>query len=324
MTRIIDRETAGGLCGCLECIDMMREVQRLVSDGQCAMLERGLIPFSNGNSLAVMPAGMESFGITGAKLAIFAGPETKKKHTQQGIIPLFSTEDGSLAAIVEAEMITVLRTAAVSAMATDCLARKEAHTLCVIGAGRLAYMHILFISKIRTITKVYLHARGAARAQALAERVTRELGIEAVVCREAAEAAGSADIVCTVTNAKEPVLRGEWLRPGTHVNAVGACKRTAREVDTDVIKNCRVFVDSRKAALQDAGDILIPMERGEVDETVITGEIGEVVAAGIAGRRSLDEKTLFESVGLPVQDLIMAYRIFQKACKNNAGIEIQL
>ena len=324
MTRIIDRETAGGLCGCLECIDMMREVQRLVSDGQCAMLERGLIPFSNGNSLAVMPAGMESFGITGAKLAIFAGPETKKKHTQQGIIPLFSTEDGSLAAIVEAEMITVLRTAAVSAMATDCLARKEAHTLCVIGAGRLAYMHILFISKIRSITKVYLHARGMERARSLAERVCRELGIEAVVCREAAEAVKSADIVCTVTNAKEPVLQGEWLRPGTHVNAVGACKRTVREVDTGVLKRCRVFVDSRKAALTDAGDILIPMEKQELDDTVISGEIGEVLAGEIPGRQSDEEMTLFESVGLPVQDLMMAYRIYRKACENGSGVEVQL
>ena len=324
MTRIIDRETAGGLCGCLECIDMMREVHRLASDGQCAMLDRGLIPFANGNSLAVMPAGMESLGITGAKLAIFAGPETKKNGTQQGIISLFSTVDGSLAAIVEAEMITVLRTAAVSAMATDCLAGRDARTLCVIGAGRLAYMHILFISKIRTITKVYLHARGTERAIALAERVKEELGIEAVVCRDAAEAVGSADIVCTVTNAKEPVLQGAWLRPGAHVNAVGACKRTAREIDAAALTRSRVYVDSRSAVLTDAGDLLIPLDNKELDEAVIAGEIGEVLSGRVPGRQSDDEITLFESVGLPVQDLMMAYRIYRKACESGSGLEVQL
>lgn len=324
MARIIDRASVEQLYDCMECIHMMEEVQKQVSDQKCSMLDRGLIPFSNGNSLAVMPAGMEEMGITGAKLAIFAGPETKKKKTQQGIIPLFDTTTGQLLAVVEAELITVIRTAAVSAMATDCLAGAAASVLAVLGAGRLAYMHILFISRIRPLSRICLYSRDLEKAGRLAGLIREALSVETVVCPTAEEAVRSADIICTVTNAKEPVLKGSWIKPGAHINAVGACKSTVREIDTETLRACRIFVDSRKAALADAGDLLIPIRHKEISESDITGEIGEVLSGVVSGRQSDEERTLFESVGLPVQDLIMAYRIYQKACEKKWGCEIPL
>lgn len=219
-----------------------------------------------------------------------------------GAYVLFAPETMELEAVIDGAALTALRTAAVSGLATRYLAPPEARSLVIFGAGTQANSHLDAMVAVRPIESVTIISRSNEPAEALAERV-RNLGIEGRVGD--ASAVASADIVCTCTTSSEPVFDGDLLRSGTHVNAVGAFEPHARELDERAVARSRVVVEDRSAALEEAGDLIIPIESGLISESHIVADLREVVG-GAQVRRNPDDVTLFKSVGLALEDLAVA------------------
>ncbi len=330
-TRIIGRELCGQLLTLEDCIPAMADVLKANAAGEVKMLPRSVIPHPGGNLLALMTASILPEKTAGSKVIIFPGPEAAKAGTSQGIIPLFETETGALKAIVDATQITVIRTASVSAAATDVLAVKNAETAAVLGTGRQGTAHALAMAKVRDLKRILLWNRTPDKAQAAAETLRQELaaaaayGPEVIVCGTAEEAVREADIICTATPGRtdEPILKGEWLKPGTHVNAVGCVVPVGREVDSEAVRRSRVFFDWGEAA-KAAGDIAIPLGRGEITEACFAGDIGSVMAGNIEGRTADSDITLFKSVGISAVDVAAAQVIYEKACSLGLGIEVEI
>lgn len=322
-TRIINRSEVEILLTPEECRHAMKQTLTEISAGESAMLARRMIKHKNGNMLAIMPSSLTARARTGAKVIIFPGADMRGKATPQGIIPLFDSDSGRLLAIADGEHITGVRTAAVSAAATDALANPDARTLGILGAGRLGRMHIEAIMPLRDIRKVYIWDTGFEFAQKLADDTAKKYGVEAIACKLPHEAVVDSDIVCTVTSAKEYFLEGKYLKKGAHINAVGACSAAVREIDAEAVSRSRFFSDQTAAVLEDAGDLLLAIKEGAVTAEHIVGEIGKVFAGELEGRRTHDEITLFESVGLAPQDLAAANLVYEKALAQNMGIDVE-
>jgi ornithine cyclodeaminase len=201
----------------------------------------------------------------------------------------------------------------VSGVATRSLAREDAGDLAILGSGVQATSHLSAMKTVRPLRRVRVWSRDPERARAFAERESARhgLGVEAVdSVRSTVE---GADLVCTTTAAREPVLEGAWLAPGVHINAVGACFRDTRELDTAAVRGARLVVDRRESALNESGDILIPRSEGAIGDDHIVGELGEVLLGRVPGRRSPAERTLFKSLGIAIEDLAAAHHVWRKA-----------
>lgn len=275
------------------------------------------------NVFALMPAHSAALGAVGAKLiTVFPGNHADGADSHQGAVLLFDAGRGALRAIMDASSITAIRTAAVSAVATRLLAR-DARTLAIFGSGVQARTHVAAMLAIRRFDEVRVWSRTTAHAETFANEVKARHGIRVTVSVRPDQAAFGADVVCTVTSSQEPVLRGAWLAPGMHVNAVGASVPGARELDTDAIRKARVFVDRRESALAESGDLLTPMRAGVITADHIVAELGELLT-GAAGRRSPDEITVFKSLGLAIEDLACARFLDQRARERNTGTWAEL
>ena len=326
-TLIVNRELCGQLLTLKDCIPAMRDTLIAASKNEIKMLQRNMIPHDSGNMLALMPASLLDKKVTGSKVIIFPGQKTRKEGTNQGIVPLFDTETGALLAIVDAELITVIRTAATSAAATDALACKDAHSVAILGAGNQGKAHAQAIALVRDIKKVYVWDMFPAAIEAACAVLREKLpGAEVIPCATPEEAVKDADIVCTVTATKTdaPFLKGSWLKKGAHVNAVGACSPVAREIETDVLTRSRVFLDWEEAALRDAGDLIIPINKGEVRKEDFIGEVGKVMTGELKGRVSDDDITVFETIGISVEDIAAAYLIYEKAKEQGLGTWLEI
>jgi ornithine cyclodeaminase len=226
--------------------------------------------------------------------------------------------------MMDAAAITAIRTAAVSAVATKLLARRDARTLVILGSGVQARSHIDAMLAARPFTRVLVWSRNDDHARALSSDAGALHGIEIARVSDLAAAVRQADVVCTVTAAREPVLRGEWLQPGAHVNAVGASIPSARELDTNAVARSRVFVDRRESALNEAGDVLIPIREGAITADHVLAELGEILEGGAVGRRNDTEITLFKSLGLAIEDLASAHYLHDRARREGAGTWVEL
>lgn len=316
-TRIISRAEVINLLSMDECIACMESTLKDISAKRTIMLQRSMIPNpQSGTAFAVMPSSLADRA--GAKVIMFS-----KKPTAQGIIPLFNTETGELLAIVDAKHITGLRTAATSAAATKHLANSNSSALGILGAGKLGRMHIEAIRLVRPIEKVYIWDRTPENAEKLAKETAEKFGIEAIVCKTAMQATTESDIVCTVTSAKEYFLKGEWLKAGAHVNAVGACSASAREVDAAAVRRSLLFSDQTEAVLKDGGDVILAIEEGAITPEHILAEVGKVMLGECKGRRSAEDITMFESVGISVEDVACASFIYNKALELGVGVDVE-
>ena len=305
-----------------ECIEAMTEALRTLAQGGAILPLRQVVRLSDGrNAFALMPAALEHPSALGAKvITVFPGNDATPYDSHQGAVLLFDMEYGRLIAILDASTITGLRTAAVTAVATRLLSRPESRTLALLGAGVQAATHLESLSLVRPIRDVRVWSRSGERARRFVERVAAS-GMNIVACATAREAVDGADVVCTVTSSREPVVSREWLAPGTHVNAVGASLPTARELDSATVAAARLFVDRRESAINEAGDFLVPKREGLIGDDHIVGEIGELLVdtPRIAGRRSADELTVFKSLGLAIEDVAAARRIYDRAVATGAG-----
>jgi ornithine cyclodeaminase len=309
-----------------ECMDVMAEALKAVAAGNTILPLRPImwLPEKIG-ALAMMPAYMKNFEAMGFKvLSLFPGNEGTPYDSHQGAVLLFEAKHGCLLAIIDATAITAIRTAAVSGVATQLLAREDAHDLAILGAGTQARSHLEAMLLARKITRVRVWSRNRDHAHQFAERESRRYGINVEPVETALEAVKEADIICTTTAAKEPVVLGDWLKPGAHLNAVGACVPSARELDTAaVLKSC-LFVDRRESALNEAGDFIIPRQEGALDDSHILGELGEILLGQIQSRTTGEEITLFKSLGLAVEDLASAHHIYTQMSARNVGTRLEL
>lgn len=278
-----------------ELIPAMERALAEFSAGRVVQPMRVMLPVAEHQGfLGLMPAYFG--GALGVKLVTFY-PQNQDVPTHHAAVLLFKPETGEPLVSMDGRLITELRTAAVSAVATKHLARPDAGVLAILGAGVQAGSHLAALRLVRTFREVRVWS--PRRAQAFAE----EFGVRAAASAE--DAVRGADVVVTATTSQTPVLRGEWLSPGAHINAVGAPRPDWRELDDEVLRRARVYVDSREAALKESGDVIAA---GKID-----GELGEVVAGTVPGRNSADDVTLFKSLGMAVEDVASAVLVYGKA-----------
>ncbi len=309
-----------------ECIEVVGNALAALSREESVNPLRSLVRFPSGDGLlGLMPAVTKSPPVSGIKiLTVMPGNEGTPYDSHQGAVMLFELEHGRPLVIVDASAITAIRTAAASGVATRLLAREDAGRLAILGSGVQAGSHLDAMRVVRPVTTAVVYSRSEDNARAFAARHSDRCGIPIDVALSARDAVDQADLICTTTSARDPVVCGEWLSPGTHINAIGACFPTARELDTRAVVNSRLFVDRRESALNEAGDFLIPKAEGAIDDDHIIGEIGELPAGRIKGRTAPDQVTLFKSLGVAVEDLAAAYHAYQKALDTGCGCEIDL
>ncbi|MGH7598268.1 MAG: ornithine cyclodeaminase family protein [bacterium] len=309
-----------------ECMDVMAEALKMLAAGKTILPLRPImwLPEKIG-ALGMMPAYVQDLNAMGLKvLTIFPGNHGTPYDSHQGAVLLFEAKHGCLLAVIDATEITAIRTAAVSGVATKILAREDAHDLAILGAGTQARTHLEAMLLARKITRVRVWSRNADHTRQFAERESRRLGIAIEPMETAREAVVEADIICTTTAADEPVVLGAWIKNGAHLNAVGACVPTARELDTAAMLKSRLFVDRRESALNEAGDFIIAKKEGALDDNHIRGELGEILLGQVQGRASAEEITLFKSLGLAIEDLASAQHIYKKMLEKGVGTRIEL
>jgi ornithine cyclodeaminase/alanine dehydrogenase-like protein (mu-crystallin family) len=291
-------------------IPVVREAMIALSTGRVDQLLRSFIPVKDGHIFALMPAANHAAGHFGVKvLSVFPDPSGELQH--EGYILLFSQASGRPLCMAEAEDITRLRTAAASAVATGVLARPEANVLAVLGTGKQAAAHIAAVAEVRTLRQVRIWGRDRAKAEALAKAQSDRLGLFCEVFDRAEAAVAAADIICTATGARDPVLNGAWVRPGTHINAVGSSTPVPAELDNDLVAKSRFIADHRPHVLQHGGEFLRAKKAGLVDDDHVVAEIGEVLADLKPGRTASDQITVYKSLGHAVQDLAALAWLYQ-------------
>jgi ornithine cyclodeaminase len=274
---------------------------------------------------AVMPAFIAQPASLGTKIVtVYAANTARGLPTHLATIILLDPETGALRAIMDGRYITEARTAAASAASAKYLATEGARVLAVIGSGVQAHSHVEALTRVRPINEIRLWGRTRANVDRLAAEIEPHVDARVTVSASVEDAVRNADIIALVTASSEPVLRREWVRAGAHVCAVGACRPHQREMDTALVRDARLFVDSRIGALAEAGDIVIPLSEGAITEQHIAAEIGQVIAGTAAGRLSPDEITVFKSLGMAVEDVAAARLAWERAAARKAGREFNL
>lgn len=306
--RFIDRAEVARRLTYERCLPLVREAMRAFSAGETAQLLRSILTLSEGRLFGVMPGALGAHEAFGAKLiSVFHGNAERGRPSHQGVVVLFDGAGGEPVCVLDAGEITAIRTGAASAVATAELARPESERLAILGCGEQAVSHARAILLVRPIREIALWARSADRAKALATTLAAELGCPVRAVPTVPEAVAAADVVCTVSAASEPIVRGAWIRPGTHVNVVGSSHAGPVEVDHDLVVRARFYVDSREGVLRQGAEFLRAKEAGLIDDTHIVGEIGEVLGGRAEGRRTPEEVTIYKSLGHVAQDLACAW-----------------
>jgi alanine dehydrogenase len=290
----LDEEKVRSLLRMEELVPVMANALRDLSAGKVVQPLRQVLPISEHQGFfGVMPA---YGGALGAKLVTFF-PDNQGLPTHHAVIVLFRPETGEPLVTMDGRLITEMRTAAVSAVATELLARRDAGVLAILGSGVQARSHLEALRIVRQFREVRVWSpRHAAE-------FAREHGVTASGSAE--EAVRGADVIVVATAATAPILKGEWLSPGAHINAVGATRPNWRELDDEVLVRAKLFVESREAAGKESGDVIAARS--------VFAELGEVIAGSKSGRESDDEITLYKSVGVAVEDIAAADLVYRRA-----------
>ncbi len=333
--RIIPQSDVERLLPVGACVDVMRDAMIATSEGDVTLPIRQFMPVPGASGkMAIMPGSLGTAGEAeqacfGIKLVckydrplINGKPDPLGTHV--GMVMLFDSVKGVPLAMIEGSSLTAIRTSAASALATQLMAREDASRLAIIGNGEQAARHVDAMMAVRPISEIHIWGRDLARASEFAEATAERTGLPAAAHASPEDAAANADIICTTTSAKEPVLPGSALKPGQHINLVGAAIPTSAEVDSEAVQRSRFVVDYRPAAMAAAGELLNAIEAGVVTEGHIAGEIGEVADGKVVGRTSADEITMYKSLGVAAQDLAAAKAIWAAAEAEGAGQEVDL
>ena len=267
---------------------------------------------------ASAPGGQWAGRYLGVKsVTVFPDNAARGKPAVLGTYLLLSAETGETLAVMDATRLTAWRTGAASALASRYLSRPDAARLVMVGAGALAPQLVRAHASVRPIRQVAIWNRSPDRARALAATLRVTAGLEIGIADDLEAAVRQADIVSTATLSSEPLIRGAWLAPGTHVDCVGAYRPNMRETDDAVVRRARIFVDTRTGAFGEAGDILQPLAAGVIGKEAVLGDLFDLTRGSIAGRASADEITLFKSVGAAIEDLAAAIAVFGQSAIGN-------
>lgn len=306
------------------CIAAVEQAMSETSAGRVTLPLRQVMPVPGDRGrLGMMPGAFAADSSFGIKLiSLYPDNPAFGLSSHLGLYLLFEAEHGRPRAILEAGALTAVRTASASAVATRHLARRDARRLAIIGTGEEAETHLAAIPRVRDIAEVVVWGRSADKAAAFVARHRDRINIRAAATLE--EAVRGADIVCTVTAARTPILFGAMLEPGQHVNLVGASTAATAEADGEVVRRSRFFVDSRQSAMAEAGELLAAIRDGIVDEGHIQAEIGEVISGARPGRRGDDEITVYKSLGIAPQDLAAAGEVLRRAEAEGRGQMVEI
>jgi ornithine cyclodeaminase len=308
-----------------DCIRVMRDTLKALARGEAVLPLRMMVqqPDQKG-LLAVMPSYLGSLPALGIKaISVFHGNINTPYESHQGAVLLFETTNGRLLSIQDASSITAIRTAAVSGVATDLLAKKDASSLGILGSGTQASVHLDAVLTVRKdIRKIFVWSRNPAHAKAFVKRESDKHGLDIKLVDSPEGAVRGLEIICTTTSATSPLLKGEWLSPGTHLNVVGGGPGV-REVNSDAVARSQLFVDRRESTLNEAQDFKTAKQEGRITDDHIRGEIGEILVGENQGRRSEEEITLFRSLGIAVEDLAAAHYLYNQAVSKNMGTWVE-
>ena len=310
----VSKEKIASLLPMEECIEVMEKMFCSLAAGECAQPLRSMmwLPDRTG-LLGMMPGYAAKPGVMGIKvISVFHGNREAGLPSHQGVVMLFDAQHGQPLMLFDAGEITAIRTAAASAVATRLLSRENSERLAIIGSGELAKRHIEAMLLVRKIKQVNLWSRNQKNARELAEKISSQYKIVVRVNKNVKETVKRADIICTITSSREPVVMGEWIAAGTHINAVGSSTPAARELDTAAVVKSKLFTDCYESLFNEAGDFLIPKKEEAVTNEHIKAEVGEVLSGTKKGRENDEEITLFKSLGIAAEDIFAAWHVYKK------------
>eukprot|EP01095_Lingulamoeba_sp_RSL-Kostka_P001191 TRINITY_DN11695_c0_g1_i1.p1 TRINITY_DN11695_c0_g1~~TRINITY_DN11695_c0_g1_i1.p1 ORF type:complete len:328 (+),score=100.26 TRINITY_DN11695_c0_g1_i1:292-1275(+) len=296
------------------CIESIRTVLKDFSNNETLNPLRNLLWMPSKEGLLIsMPGYLKNEKVLGMKIiTVFFDNAKSGYDIHQGFILLFDGVYGFPKAIIDATEVTGIRTAAASAVATDLLARKDATSLAIIGTGHQAVTHIEAMKCVRNITSINICSRKFEKAQTFAHKYSEIFETEINPCETVQECVENCDIICGVSSARDPIVKGEWIKVGCHINAVGACTPVTREFDSESVIKSKLYTDSKTSITNEAGEYIIPLNEGSIQEDHLLGEIGDVLNGIVEGRTNDEEITFFKSLGIAVEDLASAEYVFHK------------
>jgi len=296
------------------CIDAVRKAMTALSSGERAQPLRQIWPVGDGEMWGIMPGDLAALSSFGAKLvSVFHEPGSTSRTRHQGVVVAFDGKTGAVSCIADAEPITRIRTGCASAVATDALARADSEVLAIFGTGTQAEAHLRALPLVRNFREILLWGRSPEKTRVFADQMSDQIGLPITPLSDGREAAATADVICTVTSSREPVLFAEWVKPGVHINLVGSSMLGPVEIDTPLVAKARYIADYRPGAIAQGAELAIARDAGLVDDSHVVGEIGEVLAGQIPGRENDEQVTIYKSLGHVAQDLASAAYLQSKA-----------
>jgi len=322
--RILRGEEISRLLTMDACIDLMHTTMIAVSEGRVSIPARTVMKVSGDGMLGNMPGYLAEPDCFGVKLlSLFPGNTAAGYSSHLGLVLLFEPKHGLPVAMMDAAEITAIRTAAVSGLATRLLAREDAGDLAILGAGEQARSHLAAMLAVRPIRRVRVWSRTLESAKTFAANAGKHFGLDIEPLEGVRETVEGADLICTVTMAKTPILKGEWVAPGAHLNVAGASRPNAVEIDTALVTRSRYFCDFRQSVFDEAAEYLDAIKSGAITPEHILGEIGEVANGSRPGRTAPDDITLFRSLGVAPEDLATAHYLLEQARAKGVGQTVE-
>jgi ornithine cyclodeaminase/alanine dehydrogenase-like protein (mu-crystallin family) len=309
-----------------EAVEIMKSAFAALSRGEAVLPPRAHIDVAEPTGTALfMPSYLPSLKRLGLKVAtLFDGNQRLGLPRLQSLVMLVDGDTGSPLAILDGASLTAIRTGAASGAATSLLARESARRVAVFGAGVQGRTQLEAVCCVRGIADVSIQDPDVRAAEAFAREMSERLNVKCRVARDAADAVREADVICTATVSETPVFDDALLMPGVHINAIGSYKPHVQEIPEETVARAKIVVDHVEGALEEAGDLIVPLRKGLVTQDRVQTELGEVIAGAKPGRTSEDEITLFKSVGVGVQDLTAAAHVYDRAVELGLGVDALL
>ncbi|MDQ3523943.1 MAG: ornithine cyclodeaminase [Chloroflexota bacterium] len=310
-----------------DAIELMKLAFQELSAGRAESPLRSVVPVADGAVTLLMPAYVPAAKALGFKVvSVFEGNRDKELPTISAMVCLLDESTGAPTAIMNGAYLTALRTGAVSGAATDLLARDDTRNLVVIGAGAQGVTQAAAVAAVRPIEKITV----VDLSEESLERYRRHIAedwpdlVDRLEVTSDSSVVAQADVICTATTSRKPVFSDGDVKPGTHINAIGAFTPEMQELPEETVARATIVVDQVEAVLEEAGDFIIPIGKGTLDRNRIQRELGQIVAEEAQGRSTVDEITLFKSVGNAVQDVTVARRAVERAIETGAGQQVSI
>lgn len=324
---VLTRNDVRQLVPMTDAIELMKLAFRELSAGRAESPLRSVVPVAEGAVTLLMPAYVPAANALGFKVvSVFEGNRDKDLPTISAMVCLLDESTGAPMAIMNGAYLTALRTGAVSGAATDLLARDDARNLVVIGAGAQGVTQAAAVAAVRPIEKITVVDLSEDSLERYRGQIAEDWPelLDRLETSSDASVVAQADVICTATTSRKPVFSDRDVKPGTHINAIGAFTPEMQELPEETVARATIVVDQVEAVLEEAGDFIIPINKGTLERRRIERELGQVVAEEAPGRTTVDEITLFKSVGNAVQDVTVARWAVERAIGTGAGQQVSI